>query len=125
MTDPAKALAFARECLKFEFPEIFEDDEDGTVSIIGEGDLDAFNFEDAADVQASLEQFLGEHFFIQINRGTTSLFKWSVIVGPQNLLGATPNFDIGRGDSDDLFDAIFDACVNAARLFPHVISGAP
>lgn len=116
MTDINKAIAFAKECLKFECTEAFDDDDDK--SILGEKDEKVFNFEDAVDIQRTLETFLGNRFFIQINRGTTSLFKWSVIVGLQDRKSRPPLiFDHGRGDGDDLWDAIFDACVAAARLY--------
>jgi hypothetical protein len=73
-----------------------------------------------AAIQSALESFLGQRFSIQINRGTSSLFKWSVIVGLQNRLSGPPlMFDHGRGDSDDMLDAIFDACTAAARLYPN------
>lgn len=76
--------------------------------------LDSF-----ADLNGALYQFLGDRFFIQINRGTTSLFKWSVIVGLQNrVAGPKGIFDHGHGEGDDMLDAIFDACVGAARLYP-------
>jgi hypothetical protein len=122
MTDVNKALAFAKECLKWPNPSIHATHKRTVISETSREE----NTLDTAHIQPQLEAFLGNRFFIQINRGTTNLFKWSVIVGPQNLLGAPPNFDNGRGDSDDLFDAIFDACVQAARMFPNAAgSGAP
>jgi hypothetical protein len=110
MTDRAKALAFAKECLKW--PEATEAHHVLTRASAGE----SFDIDNAAEIQGRIEQFLGERFFIQINRSTTSLFKWTVIVGPQNLRGRPPLFDHGRGDGEHLFDAIFDACVQAVRI---------
>jgi hypothetical protein len=65
-----------------------------------------------------LETFLGKRFFIQINRGTSSLFKWSVIVGLQDGVGGQSMYDHAPVDIDDMLDAVFDACVAAVRLYP-------
>jgi hypothetical protein len=113
MTDIAKALAFARECLKWKTP-LASSTENGILV----WDPDSIHELYLADIGPHLESFLGNRFFIQIARNTTSLFRWRVIVGPQTLLGKPPIFDHGHGDSDDMLDAIFDACVAAARLYP-------
>ena len=117
MTDITKAIAFAKECLKWTEPYSFA---------AGETVIDhavpgrVLSVDSLAAIQSALESFLGQRFSIQINRGTSSLFKWSVIVGLQNRLsGPTLMFDHGRGDSDDMLDAIFDACTAAARLYPN------
>jgi hypothetical protein len=115
MTDIAKALAFAEECLQWP---------DACVSqnFIQSLEVDVLlDIHSHDDIQLWLEIFLGKRFFIQINRGTSSLFKWSVIVGLQNRVeGPKGVFDHGHGAGDDMFDAIFDACVAAARLYPSV-----
>jgi hypothetical protein len=69
------------------------------------------------DVQRVLDIFLAKRFYIQINRGTTSLFRWSVIVGLQDLTGKGAHHTQARADSDDLFDAMFDACVMAVKMY--------
>ena len=80
MTDIAKAIAFARECLKWTEPYSFA---------AGETVIDhavpgrVLSVDSLAAIQSTLESFLGQRFSIQINRGTSSLFKWSVIVGLQ------------------------------------------
>lgn len=115
MPDINKAIAFARECLKWERPVLFQG------QIIGYLDglaYYSFSPESVYETQALLERFLAKRFFIQINRGTSSLFKWSVIVGLQDRMNGPAMFDHGRGESDDMLDAVFDACVAAARLYP-------
>ena len=116
MTDLAKALAFARECLKFEVPERFYNEEEDRTFIMGENDDDVFEYQDTVDVHARLDQFLGKRYLIQINRGTSTLFKWTVIVGLQDKSVRGAHLGEARADSDDLFDAIFDACVMAVRM---------
>lgn len=71
------------------------------------------------EFQGLLEKFLGKRFFIQIARGTTSLFKWQVIIGLQDRAGSpATTFDHGCAEGDDMWDAVFDACVAAARMYP-------
>jgi hypothetical protein len=118
MTDIKKAMAFARECLKWKTPELYQPEDAHGLLIIGEELGFKFDLASWFDVQSVLEQFLGKRFFIQINRGTSSLFKWTALVGIQNRAGGPLIFDHGRGDSDDMLDAIFDACVAAIRLYP-------
>ena len=117
MTDLHKAIDFARECLKW--PDVAQSCERlGTLihSSTGIG----FYLNSQPDLNAMLESFLGKRFSIQINRGTSSLFKWHVIVGLQNRVSGPPlMFDQGRGDGNDMYDAIFDACVAAIRLYPN------
>ncbi len=117
MTDIHKALAFATECLKW--------DDAFAVSLkSGVFRPDARTGErlfplDSRSLALHLETFLGKRFHIQINRGTSSLFQWSAVVGLQNRASGPPLlFDHGHGESDDMLDAIFDACVAAARLYP-------
>jgi hypothetical protein len=110
MTDIAKAIAFAEECLAYQQPRMYG-------SCIQDEACITKHF-DIMDIGIVLEQFLGNRFFIQINRGTSSLFKWSVIVGLQNRLGGPSMYDHAPADSDDMLDAIFDACVGAVRLYP-------
>jgi hypothetical protein len=113
MTTIAKAIAFAKECLKWH-------DVSHKNGIVSDSATHAFFDPDSLpDCQSRLGEFLGKRFFIQINRGTTSLFQWSVIVGLQNRMNRPPIFDHGRGESDDMFDAVFDACVAAVRLYPN------
>jgi hypothetical protein len=111
MTDVAKALAFAKECLKWPHAHYI-----GERSMIHGGDELMFYADDTDNLRHYLESFLAKRYFIQINRGTTSLFKWSVIVGLQDKSIKGSNLVDARADSDDLFDAIFDACVMAVRM---------
>jgi len=114
MTDIAKALAFAKECLKWKNAKASTPEgiyiEDLSLKVI-------FHIDSAQEIQEKLSLFLGQRLFIQINRGTTSLFKWSVIVGMQDASQKSASWERARGDSEDLCDAIFDACVQAARMF--------
>ncbi len=70
----------------------------------------------ADDIQRVLNEFLAKLYLIQINRGTSTLFKWTVIVGVQDKSARGANLGESRADSDDLLDAVFDACVMAARM---------
>jgi hypothetical protein len=116
MTDINKALAFARECLKWERPQLHHT---GLFVFDPIHDVTLY-FDSISDVQTRLETFLSKRFFIQINRGTSSLFQWKVIVGLQNRISGPPGvFDHGHGEDDDMLDAIFAACVAAARLYPN------
>ncbi len=113
MTDVNKALAFAKECLNWQ-----------NVQHVGTGrDIEVFDgvssrgfFLTTGDVQRVLDTFLAKHYLIQINRGTSTLFKWTVIVGLQDKSVRGAYLEETRADSDDLFDAVFDACVMAARI---------
>jgi hypothetical protein len=108
MTEFNKALAFAKECLKFREP--------GFISRSAIGDrLNPNAFFDLADISNGLDTFLAKRYLIQINRGTSTLFKWTVIVGLQDKSVRGAHLGDARADSDDLFDAVFDACVTAAR----------
>jgi hypothetical protein len=110
MTDITKALAFAKECLKWQHPRT-----EGFSWISDE--VDPTRTLDLSDPLLHLEEFLGTRYFIQINRGTTSLFQWSVIVGLQDASQKGANWEHARADSDDLYDAVFDACVQAVHIF--------
>ena len=117
MTDINKAIVFAKECLKWENAQ-YEHCSSGLEVFNGTADYGFYLT--VEDVQRVLEEFLGRRFFIQINRGTSSLFKWSVIVGLQNrVAGPKGMFDHGHGEGEDMLDAIFDACVAAVRLYPN------
>jgi hypothetical protein len=116
MTDIHKALAFAKECLKWESP--VPDFSQLKTFVWSSDKTEGFELSDVTALQEFLETFLSNRFFIQINRGKECLFKWRVIVGLQNLAAPGARHDHALGDGDDLYDAIFDACVAAARLFP-------
>ena len=113
MTDINKALAFAKECLKWKH----------TQHVGTDRDLEVFDgvsargfFLTIEDVQRVFDEFLAKRYLIQINRGTSTLFKWTVIVGLQDKSVRGAHLGEARADSDDLFDAVFDACVMAARM---------
>ena len=112
MTDITKALAFAKEGLKWESAH-HEIDEKGHEYIWNYGTLNHFSL---ADIQRVLDTFLAKRYLIQINRGTSTLFKWTVIVALQDLTAKGAHSNQARADSDDLFDAILDACVTAAKM---------
>jgi hypothetical protein len=113
MTDLAKAVAFARHCLKW--------DDAFAVSLkagIFRPDVrsgERFFPTDALSLITCLQQFLGKRYFMQINRGMTGLFQWKVIVGQQGLNAPGASFNHAQAENEDLLDAVFDACVEAAR----------
>jgi len=113
MTDLNKALAFAKECLKWD--KATEEESSRGVEIFDGTSAHGFFFT-VDDVQGVLDSFLAKRYLIQINRGTSTLFKWTVIVGLQDKSVRGAHLGEARADSDDLFDAVFDACVMAARI---------
>ena len=114
MTDLAKAIAFATHCLKWTDVSTAETMR-GTLIVDGATNP-SFNPDSAADLEAVLQEFLGKRYLIQINRGTSSLFHWRVIVGLQDLSVKGAPFDRAQAEGEDLWDCIFDACVAATRL---------
>jgi len=112
MTDLAKAVAFARHCLKWTDVSTVDT---GQGTIIYDGDSER-SFNPASDLQKVLTLFLGERYFIQINRDRTGLFQWQVIVGQQGLGVPGASFNHAQAQDDDLLDAIFEACIEAARM---------
>lgn len=114
MTDLAKAIAFATHCLKWTDVSTAETMQ-GTLIVDGATNP-SFNPDSAEDLEAVLQEFLGKRYLIQINRGTSSLFHWRVIVGLQDLSVKGAPFDRAQAEGEDLWDAIFDACMQAARL---------
>jgi hypothetical protein len=114
VTDLAKAIAFATHCLKWTDVSTAETMQ-GTLIVDGATNP-SFNPDSAEDLEAVLQEFLGKRYLIQINRGTSSLFHWRVIVGLQDLSVKGAPFDRAQAEGEDLWDAIFDACMQAARL---------
>jgi hypothetical protein len=113
MTDLAKAIAFATHCLKW--PRVSAA-ETAQGAVVRDGSSQrSFRPDSAADLQRILSEFLGERYYIQVNRDRTGLFQWQVIVGQQGLTDPFATYDHARADNEDLPDAIFDACVEAAR----------
>jgi|ERR1700691_1870447 len=115
MTDNAKAIAFATHCLKW--TDVLSEEEEGCLFVSEGGSDRCFDCRSAFDLEAVFTEFLGNRYFIQVNRGTGSHFHWRVIVGVQDLSvkGACLEQAIGLGD--DMWDAIFDACVQAAGMY--------
>jgi hypothetical protein len=114
MTDIAKAIAFATHCLKWIDPRKAETMQG---RLVCDRDSDQqFNLDSPTDLERVLQEFLGKRYFIQINRGTSCLFHWRVIVGLQDLSVRRANFDHAQAEGEDLQHAIFDACVAASRL---------
>jgi len=116
MTDSAKAIAFATHCLKWADVSIAEDLEGALFCSHTPGEIRNFNPDRAEDLEDVLQEFLGKRCFIQINRGTTSLFHWCVIVGWQDGTSKSVSTDHAQAEGEDLLDCIFDACVQAAAL---------
>jgi hypothetical protein len=117
MTDTAKAIAFATRCLKWTDVSTAENMR-GTLICDGtEGSILSFKLDSAGDLEAVLTEFLGKRYFIQTNRGTTSLFHWSVIVGVQDKSQKGVPLNNAQAEGEDLWDVIFDACVQAAGMF--------
>jgi len=113
MTDLAKAIAFAIHCLKWTDVSLA-----GYTNRICDGGSERdFDPGSVTELERGLQEFLGNRCYIQINRGTSSLFHWRVIVGLQDksVKGACADHAVGVGE--DLWDAVFDACVQAAALF--------
>lgn len=116
MTTLAKALAFAQHCLKWEDVSITIA-RDGTL-VCGkrEGTADSFDPDSSWQLQEVLQEFLDTRYFIQINRGTGSLFHWRVIVGVQDKSQKGAPLQDAQAEGEDLWDCIFDACVLAAGM---------
>jgi hypothetical protein len=81
----------------------------------GSGSDRSFNPDSIIDLQAVLESSLQKVYFIRVNRDLTILFQRTAIVGQQDLMAKTANFDHGRGVGD-IADAIFDACMVAKQM---------
>jgi hypothetical protein len=113
MTDTAKAMAFAIHCLKWQRAEVMDC---ATGTVICDG-LSARHFKpgSAIELETVLREFLGTRYFIQINRGTGSLFHWRVIIGAQDRSAKGASLDNAQAEGEDLWDTIFDACAQAAK----------
>jgi hypothetical protein len=114
MTALAKAVAFATHCLKWTGVSTAESAQ-GAIVRDG-GSQHSFNADSAQDIQRVIAEFLGERYFIQINRDKTGLFQWKVIVGQQGLGTPGASFNHAQAEDGDLLDAVFEACVEAARM---------
>jgi len=114
MTDLAKAVAFARHCLKWD--DAFAVSLKAGVFRPDTRSGERFFPTDVLSLITYLQQFLGERYFIQINRDKTGLFQWQVIVGQQGLGVPGASFNHAQAQDDDLLDAIFEACIEAARM---------
>ena len=117
MTDIKKALAFAVTCLKWEEVTAQESMRDVRLRDGRPGSTLSFTLDSAQDLQAVLQEFLGRKYFIQVNRGTSSLFHWCVIVGYQDMSKNGVSFDRAQAENNDLWDCVFDACVQAVHMF--------
>jgi hypothetical protein len=113
MTDIVKALAFATHCLKWH-NHIFLG-----IRVVEDVDVPYRSFDpnNASELQAVVQEFLGNRYYIQMNRGTSSTFHWRVIVGWQNGTDKSKSTEQAVGVGEDLWDAMFDACVQAEQLF--------
>lgn len=110
MTDLAKAIAFATQCLGYRYAS-------ACGKVVRETASDrAFAADSASDLERVLQQFLGTRYFIQVNRGTSSLFYWRAIIGLQDLSSKGAPFDHAQAEGEDLWNCIFDACVEAAKM---------
>ena len=115
MTDLAKAIAFATHCLKWTDVKSVLNAR-GTL-IYREGAKVGFYLDNADEMGLLLEQFLQKKYFIQVNRGYSSLFQWRAIVGLQDLSAKGACWDHAVGVGNNEWDAKFDACVQAAGMF--------
>jgi hypothetical protein len=114
MTDIAKAIAFATNCLKW--TDVFIDEEEGCLFVCDSGSDRSFDNRSASDLEGMLQEFLGKRYLIQINRGTSSLFHWCVIIGLQDRSVKGASFDNAQAEGENLWDVIFDACVATAHM---------
>jgi hypothetical protein len=116
MTDIAKAVAFATHCLKW--TDVAAATDGSRVLGTKQGQTFSFNPDSTSDLDRLLRDFLGNRLLIQTGRGTTSLFQWYAIVGWQDATNKHITTDHARGDGETQWAAIFDACVQAAGMFP-------
>ena len=114
MTDLSKAIAFATQCLKWTGVSIGQK---GLRTILRDGgSVRSFDPDSAEHLEMVLKEFLGKRYLIQINQGKTGLFQWQVIVGLQDKSAKGASFDNAQAEGEDLWDAVFDACLQATRL---------
>jgi len=116
VTDLAKAIAFATQCLKWSDVSTAEYMRGRLICDGTPGSILTFNLDSAENPEAVLQEYLGNRYYIQVNRGTTSVFHWRVSVGWQDGTDRSKSMDHGVGVGEDLWDAIFDACVAAVSL---------
>ena len=115
MTTLAKAVAFAERCLKW---LDVTGDYSGLHTFIWDAErVNGLDLDSADGLQEALQEFLGKKYFIQINRGTSSLFHWRVIVGVQDRSAKGACLDNAQAEGEDLWDCIFDACMGASMMF--------
>ena len=115
MTDIAKAITFATDCLGW--TKVYADHKPPRDTFICDGGSDrAFHLVSAYHLSAALTEFLGKRYFIQINRGTTSHFQWRVIIGLQDLSVKGANTEHAQAEGEDLWGCIFSACVEAVGM---------
>jgi hypothetical protein len=112
MTDINKVIAFLTYCLGWADVSV-----GGSTNRIYDGASNrSFEPDSAAVLQTLLHEFLGTKYFIQINRGHTGLFHWQVMVGLQDLSVKGASWKHAQAEGEDLWDIIFDACVQAAKM---------
>jgi hypothetical protein len=108
-----KAIEFATICLGYK-DAYTAPTMQGTA--VYETDSDRrFNPDSITDLQRVLEEFLGNRYWIQLNRDLTGLFQWTAIVGQQGLIDKQANFEQGKGVGN-IAEAVFDACVAARQM---------
>jgi len=91
MTDVRKAVRFARYCLKW--PDATATSLRAGVIRSSERRSRRFIPADTQSLAKYLQSFLGERYYIQINRDKTGLFQWQVIVGQQGLTSTGASSD--------------------------------
>jgi hypothetical protein len=90
MTDINKAAVFLTECLQWELSTgLFSfslDEETGETYLLLRDQKTERTFDpcNGAQIQERLDEFLAKRYLIQMHRGTSTLFKWTVIVGLQD-----------------------------------------
>jgi hypothetical protein len=117
VTNLAKAIASATRCPKWTAVSTVENMR-GTLVCDGRpGSILSFNLDSAQDLEAVLREFLGKRHVVKINCGKTGLFQWRMLIGLQELTPRGVCVDHARADGEELWDAILDACVQAAGMF--------
>ena len=105
-----KAIDFATICLGY--TDILVD---GTVICERQQTARSVDTDSITDLQRVLEEFLGNRYWIQLNRDLTGLFQWTAIVGQQGLIDKQASFEQGKGVGN-IAEAVFDACVAAKQM---------
>lgn len=111
---PEIALRFCRECLGWDDAIIRTDD--GQTFIDRTMGMSWLYPGDIASILSMAQRFLGTRYWIQINRGLNSDWKWMVSIGMQNQQEKGACREQAIAINDDLAHAMLEACVKAVAL---------